>query len=1019
MSQDKEREIKLQFLDEAEDYLNTLETALLGMSQGGIILEDVKSALRSAHSIKGGAGLMGYPLMSDLAHRLETVLKVLKGQRETLVVDTTLEGLLLAGVDTLKQVIQCDRTQTTLTPAWLETTAIPIFTQLQEILGEADPESANDLLASDENQSILPVIFETEVEGCLGRLENAIAVADPRLKEEVTILAQELGGLGEMLQLSAFTQLCQRVEAAIQGAHADQIAEVAQAALTSWRQAQSSVLANQLAQIPTQLTGLSFTPPEFASPAGGEGDTHSWPTPLAATNGVDDMVAFDEMLVSAANDQALAFLSPPLEPTVVVSPTLAEAEPNPADIPAAHTAQETEFRFSEASTPLEPSEGEPEATVRVSVRQLNELNDYFGELTIERHRLESEVKRLRSLAVLLNERLASLGEISQELREVYDKTSSTVGREAKPQLLLAGTPSETSLGPLANAFTSVTATTVSPSATAGFDSLEMDRYDARHLPFRDMMETAVRLQEVTDDIELSVDTTEQSARNIQRTSRQLQRNLNQLRMRPLSDITNRFPRALRELSREYDKPIELLVDGESTLIDRNILEALSDPLMHILRNAFDHGIEPRAIRRAQGKPEQGKISIKAQHRSNRTLITISDDGSGIPLDKIKDRAREMGLDETLLANASDTDLLSLIFEPGFSTADQVTALSGRGVGMDVVRNNLKKIRGDISVSTQPNQGSTFTISVPYTLSVTRVLLAESNHLPMAFPTDNLQEITLVAPETCYQHNGHECFNWHGHPTRLIKMSQWLAFNCPRQIEGLENLPNVSVPSVLIFAYGDQWVGLQIDRSWGEQEVAVRRIEGPVALPSGFSNCTILGDGKVVPLVNVSDLLRWIFSCEGSNIQSAAVLYGNPIFSGNFGALSLQSRVTPTQSVVLIVDDSVNVRRLLALTLEKQGYQVVQAKDGLDALEKLEAGLEVHAIVCDIEMPRLDGYGFLARLRANAAYGQLPITMLTSRTGDKHRQLAMKLGANAYFSKPYREQALLKTLEDVIRPALAS
>ncbi|MEO0352140.1 MAG: hybrid sensor histidine kinase/response regulator [Cyanobacteria bacterium P01_A01_bin.15] len=1039
MAVDKELEIKLQFLDEADEYLQTLDDTLLGLAQQGILQDNINAALRSAHSIKGGAAMMGYTLLSDFAHRLEDSLKVLKVQRDGLVINDNLERLLLLAVDVLRRVVECDRNQNDPDEAWLSGTAISVFEQLYDILGEADPEDANLLLSSDENQDIIPVLFSTEVEGCLARLETAIANQTPQLREEVNILSQELGGLGEMLQLGSFCELCVCVEQAMRAADQDQVLEVARAALGEWRQSQSLILADQIEQIPTALSGLSFevpgaeglpTAPLDALPDGnalsesdelpfGEGATDDdWATILAqAENTATDQ----DIFAQAADNKHPEPLEELVQPTAVIqstetagatgtSPDAAQLVPvAPAPVaPAAEsvataadaTASQTEFHFSSqpATVPKAATQDTaPDTTVRVSVRQLNELNDYFGDLTIERHRLDSEVKRLRTLAKLLNERLSSLEDSEVELRYVYDKTASS-------GLMLPATSD--SVGPL-----SLDKSLVNEANTSGFDTLEMDRYDERHLPFRDMLETAVRLREVADDIEISVDTAEQSSRNLQRTTRQLQRNLNQLRMRPLADITNRFPRALRELSLEFGKPVDFKVEGDKTLVDRNILESLNDPLMHILRNAFDHGIETPDERKTAGKPELGTITITAQQRSSRTIITIRDDGRGIPLDKIRARAQDMGLDESLLANASETDLLSLIFEPGFSTANQVTTLSGRGVGMDVVRTNLEEIRGDISVATQAGQGSTFTISVPYTLSVTRVLLTESNRLPMAIPTDNLQEITIVADEEIYQEGDRELFARNGQPIRLIRMAKWLAFNCARHIESLEMSPNVTVPTVLIFRYNEQLFGLQVDRSWGEQEVALRRVEGDIAMPAGFNNCTIFGDGQVVPLLNAPEFLRWVLSCEGSNIREAAVLYGNPLLSGKLS--DLQPGVAVGQSTILVVDDSVNVRRLLALTLEKHGYRVVQAKDGLDALEKLDAGLEISAIVCDIEMPRLDGYGFLAKLRSHERCSHIPITMLTSRTGDKHRQLAMKLGANAYFSKPYREQVLLDTLADAV------
>ena len=240
----------------------------------------------------------------------------------------------------------------------------------------------------------------------------------------------------------------------------------------------------------------------------------------------------------------------------------------------------------------------------------------------------------------------------------------------------------------------------------------------------------------------------------------------------------------------------------------------------------------------------------------------------------------------------------------------------------------------------------------------------------------------------------------------------------------EGVPSISEPTVLMISQGDHLQGLQVDRCWGEQEVAIRQVEEPLVMPPGFSSCTILGDGKVVPLVDVSELLRWIASCDGeagrgSVQQTSSTLYSQPSYSRSEGTASWDNPpalVIPTsqKDTILVVDDSINVRRFLALALEKAGYLVEQAKDGQDAVEKLLSGLLVGAVICDIEMPRLDGYGFLARIKSDPTFRDLPIAMLTSRSGDKHRQLAMTLGATAYFSKPYNERQLLRTLKQLIK-----
>jgi chemotaxis family two-component system sensor histidine kinase/response regulator PixL len=518
-------------------------------------------------------------------------------------------------------------------------------------------------------------------------------------------------------------------------------------------------------------------------------------------------------------------------------------------------------------------------------------------------------------------------------------------------------------------------------------------------------------------------------------------------MRPFQELVGRFSRALRDLSLQYGKSVELKVQGKGTLIDRSILEALSDPLLHLVRNAFDHGIEDPATRQAQGKPAQGVIEIKAAHRGNQTIITVSDDGNGINLNKIRARAEAMGLDAELLAAASEGELLSLIFEPGFSTADKVTDLSGRGVGMDVVRNNLSSIRGDIRVDTSSFRGTTFTLTVPFTLSVARVLLVESNGMLLAFPTDVIEEMLLLEPEQVLTTPHYSVLNWEGEMVPLTRLGEWLTFYCPRRIHSSEGVPSISEPVVLMISLGDsaksdisggnQLHGIQVDRCWGEREVAIRQVEGTLELPPGFTSSCVLGDGKVVPLVDAAGVLRWIASFEHGRVDEHVVspgergareLIGSHSSPPRLFGLSVMACVTSPKSAynhltlpeelrakdtILVVDDSINVRRFLALALEKAGYLVEQAKDGQDAVEKLLGGARVSAVLCDIEMPRLDGYGFLARIKSDPNYERLPIAMLTSRSGEKHRQLAMTLGAAAYFSKPYNERELLNTMKQII------
>jgi chemosensory pili system protein ChpA (sensor histidine kinase/response regulator) len=962
MTKDKELEIQMQFLEEATDYLNTLEGILLEIDTSKRIeLEHINAAMRAAHSIKGGAAMMGFRVLSDLAHKLEDAFKVLKTQKDSLELDTHLQSLLLSSVDWLRQIVELLAKGNDLDDSWLGKFCYPIFDELYERLGEPTPEDITTLLSSEDDPEIIPLLFETEVEEYLQHLEARLKNSNKSgLRAELVMMATELGGLGEMLQLTAFTQLCQSVSHYLE-TDPDSAVEIADLALKAWRQSQTLVLSNLRGNLPTRI--------DF-----GKVINHNLPEPL---NKQDYLLN-----KSAISDFQL------LE-NVELSPESADFVS--ADSGLASENLPIDYKYTERKTDIHlfPKEREnQENTVRVPSKHLEKINDLFGEVIIQRNGLNVQMERLRKLVRNLSQRVQILDQENQELRTAYAKmiTHNHLVEES---------------------------TNHGNQGTEN-NFIEQDSYQKLNLLSQNVMETIVQVAEVTSDIQLSVDDTDQIARKLNKTSKQLQRQLTQVRMRPFSDLVERFPRAIRDLNVEYGKNVQLKIEGGNTLIERGILEALNEPLMHLLRNAFDHGIEDPTTRRTQGKPEQGLIEMKAVYHSNRTIITVRDDGQGISLEKIRHRASKMGLDDSLLASASDEELLSLIFEPGFSTSEQVTALSGRGVGMDVVRNNLKLARGDVNVDTQAGVGTKFTLSVPFTLSVARVLLVESDRLVLAFFTDVIEEIFLLEQEQIFFLDGKEFINWQNHQLPLLRLNSYFEFNCSRynNLE-LETLPIINAISVLIVKHDHQQVAVQVERCWGEQEVAIRQVEGNIPLPSGFNNCTILGDGRVVPLINTNDLVLWITTGERPHISNKLPTTKLQTAFLKPPKVATVKQPSRQKGVILIVDDSINVRRYLALTLEKGGYQVEQAKDGQEALEKLESGLQVQAVICDIEMPRIDGYSFLERINNNTELRNIPVAMLTSRSSSKHRQLAMQLGAKAYFSKPYNEQELLRTLEEII------
>jgi chemosensory pili system protein ChpA (sensor histidine kinase/response regulator) len=936
MSSQKELEIKMQFLEEATEHINTLENVIAeAKNNRKIDLKRINAALRAAHSMKGGAAIMGFHPLSDLSHLLEDSFKVLKTGKKPLEVDSSLQNLLLSAIDWLRQIVESISVGHDVDEQWITTFCYPVFEELREILGEPTPEDAMTILSTDDNpQEIISLLFKTEVESYLQRLESLLKQQDSSvLREEMVMMSSQLGGLGEMLQIPAFIQLCESIIQRLSTAVSDaEVEEIAQLALQSWRNTQTLLLANQVDNLPTTIE--KKTNPDC------------------------------QKLVIDPNLNPVNNFAPNVEEIIQATP-----------------------EFTPASRIVR------EPYVRVSSKQLEQINDLFGELTIGRNTVRLQLERISKLIRNLSIRLKTLERENHELRLSYEKFSLQLST-LKPKYYQVQNNSQW------HAIEHNLEHNLEHNQK--FDALELERYSQLDTLSKTVIENIVKIQEITGDITLNLEDTEQVNHLLNRTSRKLQNSLTKVRMRPLSEILERLPRALLSLNAEYDKSVRLEIQGADTLMERGILEALNEPLMHLVRNAFAHGIEDNQTRIAAGKPAQGSIKIKTIHKGDRTIITISDDGNGIPIEKIRTRALKMGLDSQMLATASDDDLLSLIFEPGFSTSEQVTTLSGRGVGMDVVRNNLELINGEIIVDSISGKGTTFTLSVPFTLSVARIVLVESNGIPLAFPTDAIQEICLLENQQILPGQNGELINWEDSLIELINIANYLHFNNIRSTSSVQEIPpRIEDKIILIISTGNKSIAIKADRCWDEQEVAIRRVEGRIPLPEGFNNCTVLDNGRIVPLVSPAQLLNLIAKQDTLNFSPPA------LSSTSF--LSPKNR----KNCILIVDDSENVRRFLALALEKAGYFVEQAKDGQDALFQLQSGLQVESIICDIEMPRLDGYNFLIRLKSHENLQKIPVIMLSSRTTEKHRQLAMQLGAAVYLTKPYNEHELLQTLKQVV------
>ena len=628
-----------------------------------------------------------------------------------------------------------------------------------------------------------------------------------------------------------------------------------------------------------------------------------------------------------------------------------------------------------------------DSTMRVDVKYLDSLNNLVGELVVNRNLLEQDQERLQQFITNLLHQVQLLSDVSQRMRDQYDRSlleaSLTAGRGGRSSYSF-DTPSQ--LSDSSNSNTSV---------TNDFEGIEFDRYNTFHVLSQEIIELIVRVRESASDIEFVVGETDQVTRQLGTITTQVQDDLKQSRMVPFAQIADRLPRGIRDRALKTGKQAELEIFGRETLIDKAILEQLTDPLTHLVNNAIDHGLEDPTTRQAAGKSATGRLTVRAYHQGNQTVISISDDGAGISTDRVKKSAVAKGVrSQAEVDRLNETEVYSLLFEAGFSTAAQADEFKGRGVGLDVVKTCLDDIRGVIIVESVVGKGTTFTIRLPLTLSISKAMFCISDRARIAFPVDGFEDMVEVPQsQIILNEKGQPCLPWRDTVLPFQHLSNLLSYSRHLSRSSIYGKQENDELCIIILRNDTSYLALQVDQFLGEYEIVIKQLEGPIPQPSGIAGATVLGDGRVMAIANVLEL----FDIASGRLR--------PSTSG----LTIQPTVEEDVAVdptVLIVDDSITVRELLSLTFAKVGYRVEQAKDGQDAWEKLRAGLPCDMIFCDIEMPRMDGLDLLSRLQKDSRLKEIPVAMLTSRGADRHRQSAIQLGAKGYFTKPYLEEELL-------------
>jgi len=611
----------------------------------------------------------------------------------------------------------------------------------------------------------------------------------------------------------------------------------------------------------------------------------------------------------------------------------------------------------------------PQELVKVPAELLEGLVNLAGETSIFRGRVEQQVS---DVGFTLGEMEATIERVRDQLRRLDTETQAQILSRYQAEAERAGYDD--------------------------FDPLEMDRHSQLQQLSRALFESASDLLDLKETLAARNRDAETLLLQQARVNTELQEGLMRTRMVPFERLVPRLRRIVRQVAGELGKQVEFQVGNATGEMDRSVLERIVAPLEHMLRNAVDHGIETADRRVAAGKPEQGHIRLDLAREGGDIVLTLSDDGAGINLEAVRRKAIDRGLMTTDTA-LTDHEILQFILEAGFSTAERVTQISGRGVGMDVVHSEVKQLGGSMSIESKQGQGTRFLIRLPFTVSVNRALMVYSGEDLYAIPLNTIEGIVRVSPyelEAYYQ-PGAPRFEYAGQNYELRYLGELLNNGQRPKLVG-QSLP---LPVILVRS-NEHSVAVQVDSLAGSREIVVKSLGPQFATVPGISGATILGDGRVVVILDLLATIRVLHAHLLTQQQTPHLLD-----SAEDGDVEVDR---PT--LVMVVDDSVTVRKVTSRLLERNGMNVLTAKDGVDAITQLQER-KPDIMLLDIEMPRMDGFEVATLVRHDEHLKDLPIIMITSRTGEKHRDRALAIGVNEYLGKPYQESTLLEAIQQLV------
>lgn len=992
------------FLDEdAPEYLQMLADGYQDRQH-----PDFNALLRAAHSLKGGAGLASLDSLQQLAHKLEDVLVAL--QQSNLNEEELAWALVEKSIDEIGYVISQART---VEGAFAD----PELIVALEALVDSDIKSSEATEDKDTDNHEGDLIHQTlteELENSLVVIEElAIDAGEETVRPLLAGFVDECTFLGETLELPWLAETVTPIEEVLKTADTTEALLLTKEIIIELRDRISNYLDNtesatakerlgesnhqlvvdtlnrDLEAMCQAIADLAMDTSEevieekltdFADECTFLGETLELPWLVAAVTPVEQILAECDPLealltvqelvgeICQRRDEYLAGEIMDGEEAIAISETeffdLPEDDGELSTVMFAPPVAEDKLIAKVA----EIQKSAADSQVRISLASLEGMSDRIEELILSQSRITRQQKILHQA----NRRLRSLTRQFEPIREQIQALYDSLAVDATD---------------FRSGFSSGDRQD-SAQANSNFDSLELDRYTDLHGSLQAFQELMLQIQETRTDIDL-VD------RELSEDLEQTEKNLNLLytkvtdsRLVPFDVLAKRFIPQLHGLSRRFDKPVDLKIEGKNIPVDQILLEQLQTPLTHLLNNAFDHGIESKYDRLAADKPETATIILQARLQNDRLVITIKDDGGGIDPRKVYRRAidKEICPPEKAFEDFTTEEIINWIFEPDFSTAAKVSDISGRGMGLDIVQNIIRQLRGQLYVTTEIGVGSTFTISLPLNLSLQSLLLIQLQNRTIAIPHTSVLEI-LPYRELYFTDKTKKYLKWQN---QIIPLSALKTlFPCPRQPL---RLSQGKVAIILETAF--EPVAILVDAIAGEEKSIVKPFDETVPVPTYIVGCTVLGTGEVIPVI------------LPQGIERKAIA---PVSIANHQATFIK-----TTSTVLIAEDSAATRRMLDKILTAAGYQTIVCRDGQEALEQVEQDRgQIDLILSDVEMPRLNGFELLETVRTIPAFKNTPIVMATSRTGDRHRQEARRLGATDYLGKPVQPQQLLDKISQLL------